>query len=55
MRWAGHVARKDDIKNTYKVSVIKSNATLSATSVAVWQYEVLFWMHGIMNIKKYHS
>jgi hypothetical protein len=42
MRWAGHVARKDDMKSTYKVSVIKSNATLSANSAAVWQYEVLF-------------
>jgi hypothetical protein len=42
MRWAGHVARKDDMKSTYKVSVIKCNATLSANSAAVWEYEVLF-------------
>ena len=41
VRWAGHVARKDDMKNTYKFSVRRYNATLSATSAAVWQYEVL--------------
>jgi hypothetical protein len=29
------------MKNTYKFSVRRSNATLSATSAAVWQYEVL--------------
>ena len=37
----GHVARKDDMKNTYEVSVRRSNATVSVTSAAVWQYEVL--------------
>ena len=49
MRWAGHVAHKDDMKNTYKVSVRRSKAVLSATSPAVWQYGVMFVAHASLS------
>jgi len=43
----GTCSTKRRHENTYKVSVRKSNATLSATLAAVWQYEVLLVVYVV--------